>query len=114
MVHDFHGLHHLHKRKRIHVKHEKYPHPDSMKRLMDKMIYAAGFLGPIFSIPQITNIWVHKQAAGVSVITWFSFLFTSLFWLVYGIIHKERAIIFTYCIWIVINSIIIVGAIIYG
>ena len=62
-------LHHLHTRKRIHLNHEKFPHPDKFKRFLDKVIYAVGIIGPIMTIPQITKIWFEQNADGVSVIT---------------------------------------------
>ena len=113
MVHDSHGLHHFHKRKRIHQKHELYPHPHKLKRIMDRAIYAVGIFGPIMTIPQITKIWVHKTAAGVSVLSWIAYLICAAFWLFYGILHKEKPIIFTYSIWILLDILIIIGVLIY-
>jgi len=40
------------------LKEEPYPHPNKWKRLMDKLIYFAGVLGPIMTIPQLSKIWV--------------------------------------------------------
>ena len=37
------GYHHFHRRKRIHLKHEKYPHPNKWKRLIDKISQAVGW-----------------------------------------------------------------------
>ncbi len=59
------GLHHFHARKRIHKRHEPYPHPDRLKKFMDKAIYFIGAFGPIMAIPQLVKIWVEKNAAGV-------------------------------------------------
>jgi uncharacterized protein with PQ loop repeat len=114
MVHDSHGLHHFHKRKRIHKKHEPYPHPNAFKKFLDKAIYAIGVIGPVMTIPQITKIWIDKNAAGVSVISWTAYLVTAFFWLVYGVFHKEKPIIITYAIWIFLDLFIIIGAVIYG
>lgn len=108
------GLHHYHTRKRIHQKHEPYPHPDKWKRFMDKAIYVIGVAGPIMTIPQLMKIWVEKDASGVSVISWSSYLVIAVFWLTYGIIHKEKPIIFTYFAWIIIEILVVIGVIIYG
>ena len=40
------AIHHYHKRKRVHKKLEKYPHPDKFKRFFDKLIYFIGVFGP--------------------------------------------------------------------
>ncbi len=108
------GLHHYHKRKRVHKKLEPYPHPDKFKRFMDKAIYVVAILGPIMTLPQVINIWINKNASGVSVISWSSYVILSLFWLTYGILHKEKPIIFTSVLWIILDILIAVGAVIYG
>lgn len=114
MVHSSKGIHHFHTRKRIHQKHEPYPHPEKWKNLVDKFVYIVGGVGPIFTVPQITKIWIGQNAAGVSVIAWISYLIAALFWVAYGIMHKEKPIIFTYGIWVVLDLIIVIGAVIYG
>jgi len=107
------GLHHFHKRKRIHQKHEPYPHPNKLKRFIDKFIYVVSIIGMVFTIPQITKIWIGKTAAGVSLISWVSYLFGAVFWLAYGILHKEKPIIFSYSIWILLEISIILGILVY-
>lgn len=109
-----HGLHHFHKRKRVFQKHEKYPSINKQKRILDSLIYIIVFLGPVVTLPQIVNIWVEKNASGVSAVSWGSYSMISVFWLLYGIAHKEKPIIVSSCIWIVIHSIIATGAILYG
>ena len=107
------ALHHYHRRKRIHQKHEPYPHPDKWKRLMDKFIYVVGVAGPILTLPQLIKIWVEKNAAGVSAISWAGFLVAAVFWLMYGILHKEKPIIFTYTLWIILDGLVVAGVLIY-
>lgn len=107
-------IHHYHTRKRIYHKLEEYPHPDKWKRFLDKSIYIVGAVGPIMTIPQLMKIWVEKNASGVSVISWGAYLVTAIFWLSYGIAHKEKPIIFTYSIWIVLEIFIVIGTLMYG
>jgi uncharacterized protein with PQ loop repeat len=105
----FKGWHHFHKRKRIHEKHEPYPHPDKLKNMMDKMIYVVGIMGPIMAIPQLFMIWVEKNTLGVSPITWSAFLVIGIFWLSYGVVHKAKPIITTYIGWIIMDTLIVIG-----
>jgi uncharacterized protein with PQ loop repeat len=114
MVHDTAGMHHFHKRKRAQIKHKKYREPDKWKRFMDKAIYVVGIIGPIMTIPQLTKIWVEKNAAGVSVISWAAYLVTGIFWFIYAMMHKEKPLIMTYAIWIVLEIFIVVGTLMYG
>tara|TARA_Y100000310_G_scaffold246052_1_gene251159 strand:+ start:1788 stop:2132 length:345 start_codon:yes stop_codon:yes gene_type:complete len=108
------GLHHFHRRKRIHQKHEPYPHPDKWINFMDKAVYVVGAIGPLMTLPQIIKIWFEKDASGVSLISWVGFLSYAIFWLIYGIMHKEKPIIFAYIFWITFQTLVVVGIIVYG
>jgi len=114
MVHDTHVKHHQHIRKMIHKKFEKYPHPDKLKNIVDKLVYLAGFFGLVMTIPQITKIWVEKIAAGVSVISWASYMVIAAVMIMYGIVHKEKPLIIIYILWMICYVFIVVGALIYG
>ena len=108
------GEHHAHIRKRIYKKYEPFPHPNKLKRFMDKFIYAVALLGPIVTIPQIMKIWLEKNVSGVSLITWTGFLLAAFFWLCYAILHKEKPIMFSSIILIIVDTCVIVGIIFYG
>ncbi len=84
------------------------------EKLIDNLIYIAGILSPIITIPQLTTIWIQKNAAGVSIISWTSYLLVAFFWLIYGVIHKYKPLIFTYAIWIVLDALIVIGTFLYG
>tara|TARA_Y100000031_G_C8013532_1_gene289215 strand:- start:87 stop:431 length:345 start_codon:yes stop_codon:yes gene_type:complete len=111
--HDTHGLHHQHKRKRIHEKHEVYPHPNPWKRLMDRIVYAVALIGPVMTLPQVYKIFVAKSAAGLSLISWMTYFFAACFWLAYGIMHKEKPLIFTSVLWVVLDLLIVIGIFFY-
>ncbi len=109
----FNGLPHFHfrkrtKKKKIH-KHSKH----KLKKFMDKAIYFVAFFGPLMTIPQVMKIWVEKNASGISLISWGSYLIAATFWLTYGIIHKEKPIIVTYTLWIILHTLVITGTISY-
>ncbi len=113
MPYNTHGLHHFHKRKRI-SRGEPYPHPNKWKRLMDKLIYIVIFVGPIMTIPQVITIWFERNASGVSVLSWMSYLFVSICWLIYSLLHREKPIIISAVIWIILEIMIVLGIVIYG
>ena len=108
------ATHHLHKRKRVHLKKESYPHPNPWKRFLDKLVYVVGIIGPLSAIPQILKIWADKTAVGVSAITWAFYLIGSIIMLFYGITHKEKPLIIMYGSWVIINAIILIGVLIYS
>lgn len=108
------GFHHFHKRKRVYQKLEPYPHHDKLKRFIDKFIYIVAIFGMVMTIPQITKIWIEKNATGVSAISWGAYLVGASFWLIYGIAHKEKPIILTNSIWIFLELFVIIGTVMYG
>jgi uncharacterized protein with PQ loop repeat len=107
------ALHHLNIRKRIHQKHEPFPHPDRFKRFIDYSVVAIGFLTTVLTVPQVMKIWIEQNVSGVSPITWASFLLYSVFFLIYGIIHKARNIIIIYSVWTFFDFIIVLGVLLH-
>ncbi len=105
----FKGWHHLHKRKRMYEKHEPYPHPDKAKRVMDKFIYFIGVLGPIMTLPQLIEIWVYGNTAGVSALSWGAFGVIAFVWIIYGIMHKEKPIVLSHALWMLFDVLIVIG-----
>ena len=69
----------------------------------------AAIIGPLVTLPQLIDIWNKGQDAGVSLVTWSGYLALSVFWLNYGIIKKEKPIIIANSLYLVINSIIVIG-----
>lgn len=102
------GLHHYHLRKRKDIP------PTKLKRFFDKAVLIVGIITVLLSIPQITKIFLEKTAAGVSTVTWVTFLISAVFWFAYGIIHKEKPIIITYAGWIIIDLLVVIGILIYS
>lgn len=98
------GEHHFHKR-RI---------SGQPKIWIDHVIYIVGVAGPLLSLPQVYKIWHYKTAAGVSAFSWGALAVSAVVWFIYGLVHKDKPIILTYAFWIIINTLVMVGALIYG
>lgn len=109
-----HPIHHYHKRKRIHEKKEVYPHPNPTKRIVDVFVYITGIISPLAAIPQVTKIWLEQEAGGISIFMFATHIGTNLVWLWYGLLHKEKPIIILYSLWLVMNTLIVIGTILYG
>lgn len=108
------GAHHQHVRKRVHQKHEAYPHPDRLKRIVDKLVYVTGVVTPLMTLPQVLRIWVHKSATDVSFYTWLAYLLVALIWIAYGVLHKAKPIIVLNVGLAIVNSLVVVGVLLYG
>ena len=114
MVTESKGLHDFHLRKRTHLLKQRFPHPSRWHRFVDDSIWVFGLLGPLLSVPQAWIIWSNKAAGDVSLISWLSFTVGSIFWLFYGFLHKEKPIIVTYCLFLVVNLFVVVGIVLYN
>ena len=68
----------------------------------------------LMTIPQVLTIWVGRQAAGVSVLSWSAYLLSAVLWLWYGIQKRDRNIYLPCIGWIVLDAGVIVGALIYA
>ncbi|MBT5016343.1 hypothetical protein HOM98_02560 [Candidatus Peregrinibacteria bacterium] len=108
------GKHHQSIRKRIHQKHDLYPHPNKWKSLLDKVILFIGILGPIITLPQLSKIWLSQDAGGLSLITWTVWLFVDSIWILYGFAHKIWPIVFSHTAYFVIQTGVVIGILLYG
>ena len=103
------GLHHISIRKRIFKNLETYPHPEKGKRLFDEFIYVVSIVGPFVILPQVIEIWVNKNIQGVSVVTWGLSGVISSFWFVYGVLHKEKPIMFANALGCILSFLVVLG-----
>ena len=86
---------------------------EKIKHLFDKFIAVVGLIGPIMTTPQIINVWVYHPVEGLAIASWGTYVMTSSFWLIYGILHKERAIILVNIAWILANVSVVSGILIF-
>jgi len=82
--------------------------------VIDKGIYFIAVFSPAMTLPQVYKIWIEHTAAGVSVVSWGSYLAAAIFWLTYGILHRVKPIIIANSCWVVLEVFIVVGVIMYG
>jgi hypothetical protein len=75
-------------------------------------MYLIAFAGPVMTTPQIYDIWIRRQST-VNSITWGSYLTFGVLWLCYGIIHKEKLIIFSNILGLVTTGLVFFGAILF-
>ncbi|MDO8514373.1 MAG: PQ-loop domain-containing transporter [bacterium] len=108
------GLHHLHLRKRISRGLEPFPARTLWKRSLDKVVLGVGIIGPLASIPQVLKIYLVQDATGLSGISWGIWALLDIPWIIYGLVHRERPIIVAYSLWFTVNSLVFIGAMMYG
>ncbi len=110
MVRDSIGLRHFFEKEKI----KKYFLKNTLRKNIDKIIYIVGVAGPLMTFPQLIKILVDKTSAGVSSLSWSAYFVLAIFWIIYGVVHKNKPIILTNVLWAVLDISVVIGAIVYG
>lgn len=100
--------------KRIGKSFEKSPNSEDLKRFVDRIILAVAVISPLMTLPQVFKIWYYQSAAGVSLITWASYLIFAVVWFSYGIFHKNKPIIVSSFLWFIVKLMVVIGIVRYG
>ena len=82
--------------------------------VMDTLAYAVSFLSLFFTLDQVRIIWIDHNVDGVSLIAWAGYTLSSVVWLAYGYMHKDRVLIITNILWIIFNGLVVAGVILYA
>lgn len=96
------------------------PHPASPERIppsqkaMKQVLGGLSIFTLAMTVPQVLVIWVNRQAAGVSLLSWGAYWISALVWLWYGVQKRDRNIYLPCIGWLLLDSAVIAGAVIYG
>ena len=78
---------------------------------LDKTAVIAAFFYPLAGLPQVVEVF-KNDVSGISLISWFGFIAFSLFFLTYGIAHKIIPMIISNGLWLIIDSLVVIGVLI--
>lgn len=81
---------------------------------VDKAVFLVGFFGAIIYLPQLLKIWVGKNVSGISLVSWIGIFLGSIIWVLYGIAHKQKPIIYINIILALMQILIVIGIFIYS
>ena len=66
----------------------------------------------VMTLPQIWTVWVDRQVAGVSLLSWGTYLLGACLWLVHGLALRDKTI-YVACIgWIVLTGAVVLGVLV--
>ncbi len=66
----------------------------------------------VMTLPQIWTVWVEGQVAGVSLLSWGTYLLGACLWFVHGLALRDKAI-YVACIgWILLNGAVVLGVLV--
>lgn len=106
-------MHHLHSRKRVYQKLEKYPSDSPTRRVFDKLMYVLALTAPLALLPQVIHIYREQETAGLVPHTWVIFIVGHTLWIIYGTLHREVPIIISHTLVMCLNVAILVGIYLY-
>lgn len=102
------ALHHFREFHKNHVRHNS-----AFKNKIDSAVYVVGTFGACMTLPQIITLYTSQDASSLSIVSWVGFLVAAIFWLIYGITHLAKPIVFINTLWIIFDLTIIVGILIF-
>lgn len=90
------------------LKTHRKPHSNGGK-IFDKAMYVISLIGPIMTFPQVYDVWSTHQKASVSLTTWGAYTAASALWITYGIVHKEKLLVFVNFLMLLLDSAVVIG-----
>lgn len=87
-----------------------FPSDTAMKQLLG----ALSVFTLVMTVPQILAIWVSREAAGVSLLSWSAYWVSALVWFWYGVRKRDRNIYLPCLGWLLLDGAVIAGAMLYG
>jgi uncharacterized protein with PQ loop repeat len=80
---------------------------------LEKVLRGLSVFTMLMTVPQVLTIWVGRDAGGVSLVSWVSYLFSACLWFVYGI-QKHDKTIYLACIgWVLLDAAVVIGVIVH-
>jgi len=96
----------------IHRHHKRLKHKKSHS-VFDHFMFFIAILGPIMTIPQVYDIWSTKKVAGFSSLTWGSYTFLTIFWIIYALVHKEKPVLLQSAAFFILNGLVLIGILLF-
>jgi uncharacterized protein with PQ loop repeat len=84
----------------------------SKRSVFDRFVLVLGVVESLTTLPQVYQVWVKGQTAGVSEITWISYCLIECIWCVYGYRQRDKAIIAGSLSWGFMEGLVAIGALV--
>lgn len=80
---------------------------------LENILRMLSVLTMVMTLPQVLAIWIARDANGVSLISWASYLFSACLWFVYGFQKRDKTIYLACIGWILLDAAIVIGIVIH-
>jgi uncharacterized protein with PQ loop repeat len=67
----------------------------------------------VMTVPQIWSIWVLRDAAGVSLLSWGTYLIAASLWFVHGVQKRDKTIYVACVGWALLDAAVVLGILLY-
>jgi uncharacterized protein with PQ loop repeat len=84
------------------------------KKRVELVALMAAIVQPLITLPQIVTIYSNQSATDVSLLTWLGYLLFGVIFLVYGLVFKLRPIWVGQILWVTMQTLVVVGILLYG
>lgn len=81
---------------------------------IDGLMWLVGIASPISGIPQVLIIYMNQSSMNLSFLSWFIWTLMAFVYLLYGIVHRIKPLIFTNVAWLLVYFLVLAGILIYG
>ena len=81
---------------------------------LEKVLRGLSVFTMLMTVPQVLAVWVGRDAGGVSLASWLSYLLGACLWFVYGFQKRDKTIYLACIGWIVLDAAIVAGILVHG
>ncbi len=90
------------------------PGTDASHSALEKLLPVLSVLTMAMTVPQVWTIWVNHSAAGVSLLSWGTYLLAACLWFVHGLQKRDKTIYLACIGWIALDAAVVAGVLVYG
>jgi MtN3 and saliva related transmembrane protein len=83
------------------------------RKFVDGFMIFVGIIASLSSLPQVLKSWQTHDVAGISLTTYILALLSVVAWFLYGLFIKNRPLIYTTAVTILITGIVVIQIITY-
>jgi len=80
---------------------------------LEKVLRGLSVFTMLMTVPQVLTIWIERNAGGVSLISWVSYLIAACLWFVYGLQKHDKTIYLACVGWVLLDAAIVIGVIVH-
>ena len=90
------------------------PRSDPSNSALEKVLPVLSVLTMAMTVPQVWTIWVERSAAGVSLLSWATYLLAACLWFFHGLQKRDKTIYLACIGWIALDAAVVAGVLRYG